>query len=156
MKKIILSLILLQFLIACGTKKKATKEKEIALINPTTQVEVKEQYPQATLGSTDQKSDPYTINSIVIEGNFMIIDVSYGGGCETHEFSLFGNEASSKSIPPNRSIQLVHNSKGDFCKAVVTETLKFSISILAENYEKNNLIKLKLPNFDKTFEYSYD
>lgn len=156
MKKIILTFALLSIIIACGTKKKATITKEIEVINPTTEVQTKEQYPQAILGPTNQKSDSYKIISVEIERNFMIIEVTYSGGCETHEFSLYGNEAITRSIPPNRSLQLVHKSNGDMCKALVTEKLKFSISILAQNYEKNNLIKLNLTNFDKTFEYSYD
>lgn len=149
MKKVIpIPLILILILnFACASKKTIVN-------NPTNQS--RETYPEAKIGEFHQKNDPYKINSIKIEGNYIIIEISYSGGCETHQFDLIGSKLITKSKPTIRNLQLVHDNKGDICKALITEKLKFSISILAENYAPGNFIKLQFENYSPILEYSYE
>jgi hypothetical protein len=117
----------------------------------------KEQYPQAIIGEFSTKSDPFKILNAEIIGNFMEIEVQYGGGCvELHDFTLIGSPNLAKSLPPQRAIQLIHDSKNDTCKALITKKIKFSITNLAENTNKGNKVILKLENYKKDLEYSYE
>lgn len=138
-------------LFACVTKKNSTTETS----SPTPK-DSKEQYPQAEIDEFSKVNDAYDLKSVKIEGNFMIFEVSYSGGCEQHEFRLIGSKMLSKSLPPIRAIQLAHNGRGDKCKSIVTEKLKFSISNLAYNTDAGNKIILQLENYSPTFEYSYE
>lgn len=99
------------------------------------------QNPEAVLVAN---FDPYknsaslTITQVAIEGNVMIIDVEYSGGCEKHEFKLIGSEMIQKSLPPQRGIMLWHDNKGDSCRSIVEEQLRFDISAFA--YEGGEII----------------
>lgn len=132
----------------CSTKRKSQGN--------LTEENSKEQYPLAELGDYAH-SDPVKIKSVYMyKRNIIAIEVTYSGGCEQHEFRLIGNKTLTKSIPPARSVQLVHDSRGDRCKALQTETLKFSITPLAEHTEPGNKAILQFENYDKPFEYSYE
>ena len=139
------------FLCACSTKKNLK-----APLVTNTETEMKEQYPQAEIGPFSKKNDSFKIIHATIRGNFMEIEVSYSGGCDMHEFRLIGNQSLSKSVPPLRNIQLVHNAKNDACKKLITEKVTFSISNLAENTTPGNKVKLQLENYKEPLEYSYE
>lgn len=139
-------------LFACMNSKKVPSS---STTEADKQTDSKEQYPQAEIRDLAKHSDPFKIISTEIKGNFMEFEVSYAGGCETHEFKLVGSPVLTKSIPPIRNIQLEHDNKGDQCKAIKTQKLKFSISILSDNYSKNK-ITLLLVNNKQSFEYAYE
>jgi hypothetical protein len=143
-------------LFSCMTKKHSQTSWNSENSRNDSKSDVKEQYPHAELGLFSKTNDSYTLEEVTIEGNFMILKVSYSGGCEQHDFRLIGSEMLSKSLPPIRAIQLVHNSKGDKCKSIVNETLKFSISNLAYKYESGSKIKLQLENYTNQLEYTYE
>lgn len=110
----------------------------------------------ASVGRIEQATDPVSISEVRVKGNKMFIDVSYGGGCKDHQFQLIGSAIISKSIPPLRSIQLVHISNGDLCKMHVVKTLEIDISELAYKKENGNKIYLTLGGWDAQIEYSYE
>lgn len=72
-----------------------------------------------------------SIMKVAVEGNIMTINVEYSGGCEKHEFRLLGSVMIQKSLPPRRGIRLWHDNKGDSCRGIVEEELKFDISAFA-------------------------
>lgn len=117
----------------------------------------KEQYPEAIIGEITKKTDPCRILEAKISGNFIEIEVQYGGGCvDLHGFELIGSPNLAKSLPPKRSVKLIHDKKDDLCKALVTKTLKFSITNLAESTKKGNKIILNLDGYDQELVYSYE
>lgn len=83
-------------------------------------------------------SSPVNILSASIEANIITLKISYSGGCERHEFKLYGSTFIMKSLPPQRGIMLWHNSNGDSCRELVEEEIKFDISIFA--YEGGEII----------------
>lgn len=74
-------------------------------------------------------SDHFVINSVKIDDKKlnMLIEVSYAGGCKTHEFSLVWPEVITMIYPPNFSVILNHDAKGDTCEAWLTETLDINL-----------------------------
>lgn len=148
LSKILLPLFLLLFIMGCSSRKNIVRTNNS--VN-----EFEKQYPQAVIGSFLKHSDPFTIKNIDLNKNLIEIEVIYTGGCQVHNFQLIGSDILTKSIPPIRNVQLVHINKGDNCKAIVTEKIKFNISELAENHELGNKIKLKFENYSEIIEYSY-
>ena len=104
--------------------------------------------PSDTLQST-------TIDTAYIDGNTMWIKVSYSGGCEEHHFDLEGNTSISKSLPPIRTVALIHSGKKDNCKAMIIKTLQFDISELAYQKEEGSQIKLILEGYKPQLMYTY-
>lgn len=100
-------------------------------------------------------SESYTIQEASINGNILRITVSYIGGCEEHQFELIGNPNIAKSLPPIRSIELVHKSNGDSCKAKMEETLRFNIANLAYKQESGSVIKLNLKGWKEQLIYTF-
>ena len=70
-------------------------------------------------------SDHFVIRSVKIDDSnlIMLVEVSYAGGCEEHQFSLIWPEAITMVYPPNFSVILMHDANGDMCEAWLTETL---------------------------------
>lgn len=110
----------------------------------------------AEIGSTDEASSDLTINSVSVNGNEMMINLSYSGGCNEHEFKMYGNVNISKSLPPIRSIQLYHNNNGDSCKALITKDIHVDIKSLAYKQEKGSTIYLKLEGWKDRITYTFE
>lgn len=110
----------------------------------------------ARLGDLNQKSDPIQIDSVYISGNTMTLRVTYGGGCEEHEFELVGSEMISKSLPPIRSIKLIHNAKEDKCRALVIKDIQFDIKALTYVPEKGSEIFLVIDGYKERVKYTFE
>ena len=78
--------------------------------------------------SEGENSDLFTINSVNIDDEklIMLIDVTYSGGCEKHDFEMLWPEVITMVYPPNFSVILNHNSNGDMCEANLTEVLEIN------------------------------
>ncbi len=76
----------------------------------------------------EMENDNYRFNSAEIDGDTLIISVSYSGGCEDHEFTLAWDGAWAKSNPPQATLNLYHESNDDPCEAFPTEELQFDLS----------------------------
>ena len=70
--------------------------------------------------------DPYDLEKTELSGNVLTCNVSYGGGCEGHEFEL----ALTHLHVPTRIIdlRLGHNANGDSCEALLSEKRQFSLA----------------------------
>lgn len=75
-----------------------------------------------------ETSDMFDMVKTSIEGNILTVEVSYGGGCNEHEFKLYFDGSYMKSLPPKANFILTHDNKGDACRSIVEKTLKFDIS----------------------------
>lgn len=153
--KIFTILMISAFLFACGTKKNTETGKTKSQ---------KEQYPttmdiikvKATTGEFVKDSDPViSIDTVEIRGNIMYIDVSYGGGCEKHEFDLIGSLAIAKSYPPIRSVQLVHRANGDKCRAIKKVKLEVYLDEIAYKKEEGSEIYYTLEGWEGRIYHKY-
>lgn len=108
-----------------------------------------------TLGQFPEESTPITIEEAEIVGNQLVLKVSYGGGCQEHDFKLIGSEMISKSMPPIRAIKLIHNGNNDMCKALIMQTLKFDITAFAYKQEKGSEIMLRLDGVKEPLRYIF-
>lgn len=110
---------------------------------------------QGTLGdASSQKSDAYDILGARIEGNKLFIEISYSGGCAHHKFECIGNEAISKSLPPQRSIKLIHDNDNDSCESIVKQTIEVDIRAYALSAAGRSEIVLLLEGFSRQLNYT--
>ena len=73
--------------------------------------------------------DPFSIDDVRIDevADFIIFEVSYGGGCKEHQFQLYSSHGVLKTNPPGCLVYLSHNGNKDYCEAMVKSTISFSL-----------------------------
>ncbi len=65
-----------------------------------------------------------------IDADKLLIAVTYGGGCQKHNFQLNWDGVVLESYPPKIKLDLSHNNHGDNCMALINETLQFDLSVI--------------------------
>ncbi|NVK63948.1 MAG: hypothetical protein HWE22_05145 [Flavobacteriales bacterium] len=140
--KIVSILAVAALLFACNTT------KEVLEVDP---IDVK----MAQIGDVNQESASTTITGVTLEGNILSLEVEYSGGCTDHSFELVGSPMIMKSLPPKRTVKLVHNSNDDTCREWVSETIKFNIKALAVTETSGNEITLLLDGVKEPISYIY-
>lgn len=81
--------------------------------------------------------DPAIIYNATVLDDTLELKVSFSGGCKTHKLSLYGSKAIAKSYPPQALLYLSHNANNDNCEAMVSETHKFDLTPLKNNFLQN-------------------
>ena len=85
----------------------------------------------------DYPMDFYGVNEIEVTGSQLLINVSYGGGCEEHYFNLILDNASPIDGGGQQIevLHLSHNANNDACNSQIVEhQLCFDISNLDIDY----------------------
>ncbi|MDC3253205.1 hypothetical protein OAU25_03030, partial [Crocinitomicaceae bacterium] len=103
-------------------------------------------------GALNSRSDAFTIQSASIDGSMLYVAISYSGGCEEHLFKCIGSRAISKSLPPQRSIQLIHTANNDMCEALIFKNLKIDILPFVEDPKSPIILHLDGYNTPLKFE----
>ena len=85
----------------------------------------------ATVGNDD-----YLLNTASIAGERLTVSVSYGGGCETHAFTLVIAASFIESSPVRLATVLAHEANDDECEAWLTRSYTFDLSIIRTRYRE--------------------
>ena len=85
----------------------------------------------------DWVNDTYELSSAEITDDTLRISVSYGGGCEEHEFTLIASNAFMESDPVQLNISIVHNANLDPCERWVSEAYYFDLTPIKNMYLQN-------------------
>ncbi len=80
--------------------------------------------------------DPLEVKGVVVESDALIVEVSYGGGCEEHTIGLCWNGAFAESFPVQVWVDLSHDAHDDNCDALITEPRKLDLSGLRTAYQE--------------------
>lgn len=165
--KLILFIPLMALFFSCGNSKKvasdAVKTDAAAIsVDPENEVAIiQEGKPQrnamvkATIGSF-KESDTFSIQDVQINGNTLLLTITYGGGCADHQFEFIGSPMIMKSMPPIRSVQLIHDSANDNCKAIVTRIVEIDLKNIAYTPKPGSELMLMLKGWDKKIKYTYE
>ena len=163
-------ILILPLAFACKTQKAAVEEAAEPATQPGNGSEItaeteeptdsntKPEKPyrvKATLGEIAPKTDHYEIVSAEIEGVLLFMTINYSGGCAAHEFEFVGSRAISKSLPPQRSVILLHDNGDDMCEAWVERKIEIDISELAYKQEKGSEIILNLEGYDEPLKFVF-
>jgi hypothetical protein len=144
--KPILFLFILILSISCKSSREAkTKNHQVNIMNSE---------KKAELGDINQVSDSISILSAAITGNTINLEVSYSGGCQPHKFLLIGSPMIAKSLPPIRSVVLVHQANNDMCKKQIIETLSFDIREFAYTQNESEIL-LSIKGYDNRILYRF-
>lgn len=79
--------------------------------------------------------DEYVLNSATITGDILELNVSYGGGCENHQFTLVSSGVFLESFPVQLRVDLAHNANNDSCEAWLTVDYYFDLSAIKILYQ---------------------
>lgn len=154
MKEILIFSVLI-LIFSCKTVENAAKAETQVVSEPVEQVKPQRPYEvKAKLGKMGE-SDPLTINSVSLDGNFLTLEVSYTGGCGMHEFEFIGSEVVMKSLPPKRTVKLIHHNGDDTCESVVHQSIRVDISDLAYKTVAGEEIILLLAGTKEEIKFIY-
>lgn len=88
---------------------------------------------------TSVQTDPVMAETLgFIAGDSLTLNVSYGGGCSTHDFALCYESYFGDSEPPAAILRLIHDGHGDSCEAMKSTALRFDLTPLAQYYKQSN------------------
>ena len=104
----------------------------------------------------ENNSDAIKILDAKINKNQLLLNISYSGGCEKHSFKIIGDLLLSKSLPPIRSVKLIHYGNNDACKKLIIENLVIDISDLAYKKEDGSEIYLSLDGWGERITYVFN
>ncbi|HLP73086.1 MAG TPA: hypothetical protein VK155_09305 [Bacteroidales bacterium] len=96
------------------------------------------EYSKALKNGTN--GDPFTLRDFIVKDDSAYLTVSYGGGCKEHKFEVIWSEKYHKTDPPETGIIVVHDSNGDNCKSLITETFAFNIAELTGPVAYNTVL----------------
>lgn len=103
--------------------------------------------------------DPLTLNDVKLQRDFLVFNVSYGGGCEEHIFQLVSSSF-MESYPVQVNILLSHEDNDDPCDMWVTETLIFNVIPLQKSYqnsynEESGTIVMNIEGWNESIKYDF-
>jgi hypothetical protein len=75
-----------------------------------------------------------TIDFYSIQGDKLVLDLSYGGGCENHDFAVCYEPGFRESDPVQGTLRLLHDAHDDACKAIKSANLAFDLRPYADYY----------------------
>ena len=81
-------------------------------------------------------NDEYALNNVTITGDTLRLNVSYAGGCKTHQFTLVTSGAFLELTPVQLVISIDHNANGDPCQAYPTEDYHFDLNPIKTLYQE--------------------
>ena len=91
--------------------------------------------PEAFSDCSADDGDPTSVDAAAITGDTLSLDVSYGGGCETHRFQICWQGSFAESAPVQVWLELWHDAGGDTCEAALSEILTFDLTPLKEAWQ---------------------
>ena len=78
--------------------------------------------------------DPVTINNVKLLKNILFMNISYGGGCEEHEFLLIATSF-MESEPVQVNILLSHEDNDDPCDMWINKNHSFNLLPLKRSWQ---------------------
>ena len=107
----------------------------------------------------DPGNDPYSIEGAKIQGDILVVEVTYSGGCVEHSFgACFGSFMESE--PVQAGVVIGHLENNDPCDATVNEALAVKLSPLKKAYQESygtphGTIDVSLAGSEIVLEYSF-
>lgn len=154
---VVVLVVLTVFLVNCKKKKNAVATDKESTPKEVVQEESKLEVLPLRMDASftgPTTNDAFEILSQKVEGDKLVMEVQYGGGCELHTFELISNGAYMKSLPMKLNVWLTHNGRNDRCRAMLTNTITFDISSLKPK-SGNELHLIINGNADNKVIYKY-
>ena len=105
--------------------------------------------PFIDLNSTNPDSlahDPVYLQEAFVDGDCLQIKISYSGGCKEHTINLVLIQPSATNDLTIPVFEISHNANGDMCEAYFTKELRFDLTPLKIDGEKEFVLSARLTN----------
>jgi hypothetical protein len=105
-----------------------------------------------------EATDGYEMSDANIVGDMLLVDVTYGGGCEKHTWKACWAGSFLESFPVQAKIKLFHDSNGDACESIRSEALTFDLTPMSASYKQgyqsyDGKISVGLDTFGGLYEF---
>jgi hypothetical protein len=121
-------------LVACQTRSPVDPSDPSALLHPSGSTRA-----PVIIESDDPRrwpADAYSVLDASVEAGVLTLRIQFGGGCEEHRFALVVTRLFLESYPVQIPARLAHDAKGDTCRAVVQETVRFDLTPVRQIYQQ--------------------
>ena len=79
-----------------------------------------------------EREDPFTVTDASLDGDTIVVDVSYSGGCGSHDWQFCWDGNIAESMPYQVFVSIGHNANGDSCEMEKTDTINVDLGELEE------------------------
>ena len=87
--------------------------------------------------AADGPGEAPDIVSLALDGDTLTIELSYGGGCESHQLALcWPEQAFMEEDPVQVRLEVWHDDGGDTCEAYLDDTLVVDLSPLKTAWQE--------------------
>ena len=77
-----------------------------------------------------------TVQALSVDGDTLLVDVIYTGGCEDHQFEIcWPGHSFAYTEPPSAILELWHGGEEDLCDADIMETLSIDLGPLKQVWQ---------------------
>lgn len=83
---------------------------------------------------SDLEGDTFELIEARIDGQTLLLDVAYSGGCAEHEFGGLSPSVVILIHPAQLSVYVMHDGNGDLCEAYIHNTVSLDISTLLASH----------------------
>ena len=88
----------------------------------------------ADFNPADLEGDTFELIEARIDGQTLLLDVAYSGGCAEHEFGGLSPSVVILIHPAQLSVYVMHDGNGDLCEAYIRNTVSLDISTLLASH----------------------
>lgn len=71
--------------------------------------------------------DPVLVTRITVQGDHLLLNVQYSGGCQNHDFRMYANRRFIDREPPHAELYLSHDGHDDGCGLTINNVLTFDL-----------------------------
>ena len=84
------------------------------------------------IASLEQKHRLLGISFTMAKGDTLMLVASSGGGCQEHDYLLYGCHCFMESYPVQTNVFLSHDDHDDPCDAIIIDSLRFDLTPLKD------------------------
>lgn len=99
------------------------------------------------------RSAPHEISYADIINDYLVLHVSYSGGCEDHDFEVLSTGKYTATYPPEVEIHVKHFDNGDICRGIIDEKRYFDVRTL--QYPGTSRVRIVFAKTNKILDYIY-
>lgn len=98
-------------------------------------------------------SAPHQISYADIINDYLVLQVSYSGGCEDHDFEVLSTGKYTATYPPEITVHVKHYDNGDVCRGIIDEKRYFDVRTL--QYPGTSRVRIVFAKSNKILDYIY-
>lgn len=99
------------------------------------------------------RSAPFEVHYADIINDHLVLQLSYSGGCEEHNFEVLSKGNYTSTYPPEITVHVKHFDNGDMCRGIIDEKRYFDARTL--QYPGTNRVRIVFAHNNKILDYTY-